>query len=103
MVRHTVLFRFKPSAAPAERTDVLQGLSELPGRFPAMRRFGLGENISKRDQSFTHVMTAEFDTREQLEAYLDSREHEVFVATRFRPSIEARAIASYETQEGAGP
>ena len=103
MVRHMVLFRFKPDAARAARADVLQGLSELPERFPAMRRFGLGKNISKRDQSFTHAMTIEFSTREELEAYLDSHEHEAFVATRFSPNVEARSIASYETAEVAGP
>ena len=62
-----------------------------------MRRFGLGRNISKRDSTYPHVMTIEFDRQEDLEAYLDSSEHERFVATRFRPNIEGRAIASYES------
>jgi 2,3-dihydroxy-p-cumate/2,3-dihydroxybenzoate 3,4-dioxygenase len=97
MIRHMVLFRFRPDASDKARAQVLNGLAELPQRFAAMRRFGLGENISKRDSRFTHVMTIEFDTRDQLELYLDSEHHEHFVHNYFRPAIEERAIASYES------
>lgn len=102
MIRHMVLFRFKPEATDAERGAVLDGLARLPSHFPAMRRFGLGENISRRDATFPHVMTVEFEQQAALEAYLDSAEHERFVATVFRPAIEARAIASYRCGPGPG-
>ena len=97
MIRHMVLFRFKPDTPAATRDSVLDQLHELPAHFPTMRRFGLGENISKRDDRFTHVMTIEFEERQQLDAYLDSPRHESFVLTHFRPHIEERVIASYET------
>ena len=54
MIRHMVLFRFKPGATDTERGAVLDGLARLPSHFPAMRRFGLGENISRRDATFPH-------------------------------------------------
>jgi len=91
-----VLFRFKPAATEAARTAVVDGLARLPSLFPAMRRFGLGENISQRDQSFSHVMTIEFATRRELEDYLNSDAHEDFVTAWFKPNVEQRAIASYE-------
>ena len=47
-------------------------------------------------------MTMELERRAELEAYLDSAEHEHFVATVFRPAIEARAIASYRCGPGPG-
>ena len=96
MIRHMVLFRFKPGTADEVARAVLDELGALPSQFPTMKRFGLGPNISKRDQTFSHVMTIEFDRREELEAYLDSEAHERFVAARFRPCVEQRAIASYE-------
>lgn len=96
MIRHMVLFRFRADATDEDREAVLAGLAELPSRFPAMRRFGLGINISRRDQTFSHVMTVEFDDRDQLEGYLDSSLHEDFVANTFKPGVEQRAIASYE-------
>ena len=102
MIRHMVLFRFKPGAMAAERQAVLDGLARLPSHFPAMRCFGLGENISRRDATFPHVMTIEFEQQAELEAYLDSAEHEHFVATVFRPAIEARAIASTHWEPESG-
>jgi 2,3-dihydroxy-p-cumate/2,3-dihydroxybenzoate 3,4-dioxygenase len=97
VIRHIVLFRFKVETASATRDFVLNELRQFPSRFPAMQRFGLGENISKRDQGFSHVMSIEFERPADLEAYLNSAEHELFVETHFRPNIEERAIASYET------
>jgi antibiotic biosynthesis monooxygenase (ABM) superfamily enzyme len=90
-----VLFSFKQGVTERTRDAVLDELKTFPSRFPVMQRFGLGKNISKRDQRFAYVMTIEFDNQEELEAYLDSAEHERFVTEQFRPNIEERAIASY--------
>lgn len=92
-----VLFRFGARTSEEEARAVLDELAALPTRFPAMRRFGLGPNISTRDQTYSHAMTVEFDDQTELERYLDSEQHEHFVRTRFRPSVEDRAIVSYQT------
>lgn len=96
MIKHMVLFRFKPDTPDGIRARLLAELSLLPTHFPKMQRFGLGVNVSKRDSRFTHVMTLEFEMRSELEKYLDSEHHEAFVQNVFRPNIEERAIASYE-------
>lgn len=96
MIKHMVLFRFRPDVGDALRDAVLRGLRALPSRFPAMKRFSLGENVSRRDQTLSHAMTIEFDTIAELEAYLDSPEHEAFVAAKFRPCVEQRFIVSMQ-------
>ncbi len=96
MIKHMVLFRFKPDTSMQVREDLLKGMRELPDHFPAMRRFGLGANVSERDQKFSHAMTMEFDTLDELKAYLNSEYHEGSTATRFKPAIEERATVSYE-------
>lgn len=97
MIRHMVLFRFRPETPPDLRRTVLDRLADLPAHYPAMERFGLGENASERDDSFSHVMTMEFATLEMLRAYLNSDRHEALVHDWFAPNIAARAIASYES------
>ena len=94
-IRHVVLFRFRPDAEPALRQAVLDGLAALPTYYPAMRSFGLGENVSERDDSFSHVMTMEFASLDLLRAYLNSERHEALVRDWFAPNVAARAIASY--------
>lgn len=95
-IRHMVLFRFRPDADPELRRTVLDRLAELPGHYPAMRRFALGENASERDTSFSHAMTMEFAGFDELHAYLNSERHEALVRDWFAPNIAARAIASFE-------
>lgn len=96
MIKHMVLFRFRPDVDDALRDEIVRDLRALPSRFPAMKRFSLGENISRRDQTLSHAMTIEFDTAAELEAYLDSPEHEAFVATKFKPCVEQRFIVSMQ-------
>lgn len=102
MIRHMVLFRFKVDVDLGNRRTVLDSLAQLPSLFPFMKRFGLGENISQRDRTFTHVMTIEFDSQEMLEGYLASAVHERFVSDIFKPAIEDRVIASYDWNDREG-
>lgn len=96
MIRHLVAFRFRPGVPAEERLALLEELAGFPRRFPTMQRWALGENISRRDDTFSHAFTVEFQGEADLVAYLDSDEHEAFVRDRFRPLIEARAIVSFE-------
>lgn len=95
-IRHMVLFKFRTETALGDRRAVLEMLTHLPDHFPAMERFGLGENKSERDTSFSHVMTMEFASFDLLHAYLNSDRHEALVRDWFAPNVAARAIASVE-------
>ncbi|MBO0730854.1 MAG: Dabb family protein [Acidimicrobiaceae bacterium] len=96
MIRHLVAFRFRDDVTDADRQALLDELASFPGQFPAMQRWALGVNISRRDHTYTHAFTVEFAREEDLVAYLDSERHENFVRQRFRPLIEDRAIVSFE-------
>lgn len=101
MIRHTLSFRFADDADRAARESVLDELRTFPDRYPAMRGFVLGENISTRDRTFTHTMAVDFDGQDDLLAYLGSESHEHFVRTRWRPVIAQQAITSFEFAERA--
>jgi len=90
------MFRLKADVDPESCDAMLSELAGFPLRFHAMRNFALGRNASKRDDRFTHAMTVEFQTWSELDSYLSSAEHEQFVAEKFRPLIDERAIASIE-------
>lgn len=95
MIKHIVMFRFKDSVPDDEQKKLIAELSAFPAHYASMQRWAIGTNISRRDSTFTHAFTIEFDTEAELLAYLNSTRHERFVETRFRPLIEKRAIASY--------
>ena len=96
MIRHTLSFRFKDDVAEPARAAVLAELAAFPDRYPAMRNFSLGENISTRDSTFTHAMAVDFATTAELQNYLGSDSHEAFVRGTWRPVIDRQAITSFE-------
>ncbi len=96
MIKHIVLFRFADHATDHQRESMLTELAKFPQQFPAMQSWAMGVNRSSRDDRFTHGFVVEFETEEQLVAYLATDEHERFVQDRFRPLIHERAIFSYE-------
>jgi len=100
MIKHMVLFRFRPEVEPDKREALLREYVTFPQTHPQMRNFTLGRNISRRDSTFEYAFTVEFETEADLRSYLDSPEHEDHVVLRFRPLIESRAIVSYEVAEG---
>lgn len=100
MIKHMVAFRFREDVDEADRQAVLDELNDFPGHYPTMRRWALGENISNRDDTFSHAFTVEFASEAELLAYLGSERHERFVRERFRPRIAARAIVSFEVADG---
>jgi 2,3-dihydroxy-p-cumate/2,3-dihydroxybenzoate 3,4-dioxygenase len=110
VIRHMVVFRFRPEVPEPDRAALLGELETLPTQFASMRRFALGENISRRDDTFSHAFSVEFETEEELVEYLGSDQHERFVRERFRPLVEGRAIVSFVAQgedsagaAGSGP
>lgn len=100
MIRHSVLFSFKPTAPKEAVEALLREYPEFPKQHPKMRNFTLGKNISQRDQTFEYAFNVDFDNEQDLKDYLNSREHEEHVTERFRPLIAARAIVSYEVADG---
>lgn len=101
MIKHMVLFRFRPEVEAEKRDALLREYVSFPQTHTKMRNFTLGRNISRRDSTYEYAFTVEFDSETDLRAYLDSPEHEEHVVQRFRPLIEARAIVSYEVRAGA--
>ena len=101
MIKHIVLFRFKADAS-ADRVAAL--MAEYEGfaeRYPAMRSFDIGWNVSERDDRFDAGFVVEFETEQELKDYLNSTTHEEHVVERFRPLIAERAIVSFEFEPGA--
>ncbi|MCO5090934.1 Dabb family protein [Bosea sp. (in: a-proteobacteria)] len=101
MIRHSVLFSFKPTADKAACDALLREYVTFPQVHKNMRNFTLGKNISERDQTFQYAFSVDFDNEQDLKDYLNSREHEEHVVERFRPLISGRAIVSYEVADGA--
>lgn len=102
MIRQIVTFRFRPDVDEAARRALLDELSTFPDLFPVMRGWAMGPNTSTRDTTYAWAFVVDFEDRAALDAYLGSEAHETFVAERWRPVIEDRAIVTLDLP-GATP
>ncbi|MEU1752966.1 MULTISPECIES: Dabb family protein [Micromonospora] len=103
MITHILVFRFRDDLPPGAAESVLAELETFPSRYPAMRNWRSGVNVSTRDTSMTHGFVVEFPTEQDLLDYLHSDSHERFVRERWRPVIERQAIVSLPTAGDAQP
>ncbi len=81
VLKHTVFFRFKPDAAPADITKVEEAFAALPSMIDGIKAFEWGTNNSPEahDDGFTHCFVVTFDSEEGRAAYLPHPDHAAFV------------------------
>jgi hypothetical protein len=81
VLRHVVLFAFKPEATPAEIAAVEQAFAALPGQIPAIAAFEWGRDVSVegKAQGFTHCFFVTFRDEAGRDAYLPHPAHQAFV------------------------
>jgi hypothetical protein len=81
-VRHMVVFKYKPSATPAQIQQVTDALRALKDRIPGIVSFEHGVNNSpeKKNLGFTHAYLITFENAAARDAYLPHPEHKKFGA-----------------------
>lgn len=95
VIKHMLLWRFRPEVSETTKAALIDELNTFPAEFPQMHNWTLGENVSERDNTFTHAFVIDFDSVTDLNEYLHSSRHEEFVANRWRQHVAQRAIMSY--------
>ncbi|MFO0427428.1 MAG: GDSL-type esterase/lipase family protein [Planctomyces sp.] len=81
VLRHIVLFRFRPEVTPKQIDEINMAFHQLKNQIPAIQDFERGVNNSpeKLDQGFTHGYVVTFATEEDRAAYLPNSDHWKFV------------------------
>ncbi|MFV2018932.1 Dabb family protein [Micromonospora sp. LOL_023] len=97
MITHILAFTFRDDLPPGVAEAVLAELDTFPAKYPAMRNWRSGVNVSTRDTTMTHGFVVEFATEQDLLDYLHSESHERFVRERWRPVVQRQVIVSIPT------
>ncbi|MDG4764694.1 Dabb family protein [Solwaraspora sp. WMMD406] len=97
MITHILAFAFRDDLEPGVAESVLAELDTFPQKYPAMRNWRSGVNVSTRDTTMTHGFVVEFATEQDLLDYLHSESHERFVRERWRPVVQRQVIVSLPT------
>jgi hypothetical protein len=95
MIRHVVLFKFKPEADAAECQKAIEDLRRLPDKIAVIREFEVGEDVLRSNRSWSVSLVSTFDDLQALETYSRHDDH-VEVALRLRELSEAVAVVDSE-------
>lgn len=96
MIRHAVMFRFKPGTTAADITAIAEGLGGLPHAIPEIADYRFGTDIGVNDGNFDFAVVADFADTDDYVAYRDHPLHRALIAERIAPHVEARAAVQFD-------
>jgi hypothetical protein len=96
MIRHTVLFTWKPDATDEQKARVLAELRTLPPLMSGLQAYQLGPDAGLTDGNFDFAVVADFDDEESYRAYRDHPAHRAVVAECITPIRLERASVQFE-------
>ncbi len=96
LLRHVVLFRFKPGITPEAINDVEQAFAALPDKIEAIHDFEWGTDVSVENiaQGYTHCFLVTFRTAADRDAYLPHPAHKAFGET-LSPCLDKALVIDY--------
>lgn len=82
MLRHVVLFGWKPETPPEVVTQIEETLCGLTGTIPEIAEFEWGTNVSAQgvSQGFTHCFVISFASEQDRDTYQVHPDHQAFIA-----------------------
>jgi len=96
VLRHTVLFRYKPEVTPEQKQQVIEAFAALKNEIPTILRFEGGPNVEveKLSDGFEHVFCVPFPDAAAGDAYLPHPAHARFVQL-VGPLLDKALVADF--------
>ena len=81
MIRHIVMFKFKPGASEDSKAELVSNLDALYRKIEDIQAFERGLNNSKEglDHGYTHLFLLTFKDETARDTYVEHPEHRKFV------------------------
>lgn len=92
MIRHTVLFRFKPDFPDEQREAWTAGLDRLRGGVPGLLSLTHGPNVVASARAFDYAIVADFASVEDIAVYDTHPLHEPLKQFSFPHSEQILAV-----------
>jgi len=97
MIRHVVMFQFKPDTTPADLAAIAEGLGGLPHAIPEIADYRFGHDIGVNEGNFDFVVVADFADTDDYLVYRDHDLHKALIVHRIAPHVATRAAVQFET------
>jgi stress responsive alpha/beta barrel protein len=96
MIRHVVLFTWKPEATPAELARVATELASLPGQIPQVEAYHFGADAGLAEGNADFAITADFDDADAYLVYRNDPVHQQVIQQVINPIVATRVSAQFE-------
>lgn len=99
VLRHVVLFGFKPTSSPEDVQKIVEAFGALKGKISEIKDFEWGVNSSPEglNQGLTHAFTVTFHSDADRDAYLPHPAHKEFVEL-LGPHLDKVTVLDYWTK-----
>jgi hypothetical protein len=96
MIRHVVLFGWKPEATEEQKQQVAEELAKLPSVVSSIRAFAAGPDAGLGQGNFDFAVSADFDDEAGFFAYRDDPGHRDVVQRYILPITAQRTAVQFE-------
>ena len=94
MIDHLVFIAVKEDASPEDVEELISSIRGLKDSVPGVVDLTVGENFSGRSGGYTHGLFVRFESREDLQRYMEHPDHLAVVEKLDR--LTTRIVADYE-------
>jgi hypothetical protein len=94
VIDHLVFLAANEEASPEDIEDLIASIRNLKETVPGVVDLSAGENFSPRSGGYTHGIFVRFETREDLQGYMQHPEHQAVVEKLDR--LTTRIVIDYE-------
>jgi hypothetical protein len=95
MIRHVVLFTWKPEATDEQKAAVAAELAKLPGEIPEIRAYTFGPDAGINQGNYHFAVVADFDDEDGYRTYRDHPRHRAVITEHIQPILETRAAVQF--------
>jgi hypothetical protein len=96
MIRHTVLFSWKPGTTGEQKQQAAAELAKLPSIIASVRAFASGPDAGLAPGNFDFAVSADFDDEAGFFAYRDDPGHREVIQRCILPITAQRAAVQFE-------
>lgn len=103
MLRHVVLFRWKPETPPEMIAEIEAALGALPAKIPQITDYEWGTDVSVQglSQGFTHCFVVSFRSEADRDSYATHPDHMAFLALS-KPHRDVVMTFDYFARDAGG-
>jgi hypothetical protein len=94
VIDHLVFLAANEDASPEDIGDLISSIRNLEETVPGVVDLSAGENFSPRSGGYTHGIFVRFETREDLQGYMQHPDH--LVAVEKLDRLTTRIVVDYD-------